>query len=361
MDHCHTHRHDEASGLCRSLPPVVLRAVPGVLLRPQPAAVLRALRPDRSRHDTQSELGRRVPDLRVTAFAGVTPSVTSPRMTNSADAGSGRRPSRSSTSPTSVVDRATATLAAAGSIDEHQVVAYDLAHAAAAVATGRAMLAYGEQGRRRGGAWRAPSSPTRSPTWPPSSSAAKPTGASRPDALDEARGVRRPPSGPPRSWPRLAADEGPRHLDGDFELVQDTFRRFAEDKIRPVAEHIHRHNEDIPDDIIDGPGRDGRVRPVDPGRVRRLQRGRRERVPRHGRRHRGAVARLARRRRLAHHPPRDPDPRAAGRRHRGAEAVVAAPTGHRRGDGRGRRHRARLRLRRGRREGDGHARPTAAG
>ena len=31
----------------------------------------------------------------------------------------------------------------------------------------------------------------------------------------------------------LAGHEGPRHLDRDFELVQDTFRRFAEDKIRP--------------------------------------------------------------------------------------------------------------------------------
>ena len=28
----------------------------------------------------------------------------------------------------------------------------------------------------------------------------------------------------------LAATEGPRHLDADFELVQDTFRRFAEEQ-----------------------------------------------------------------------------------------------------------------------------------
>ena len=34
-------------------------------------------------------------------------------------------------------------------------------------------------------------------------------------------------------------------------MVQDTFRRFAEDKIRPVAEHIHRHNDDIPEDMRD--------------------------------------------------------------------------------------------------------------
>src|SRR5262245_33145495 len=45
-----------------------------------------------------------------------------------------------------VVDRAAKHLAASGSIDDQQVVAYDLAHSAAAVAAGRAMLAYGEKG-----------------------------------------------------------------------------------------------------------------------------------------------------------------------------------------------------------------------
>src|SRR5438128_11607265 len=35
-------------------------------------------------------------------------------------------------------------------------------------------------------------------------------------------------------------------------MVQDTFRRFAEDKIQPVAEHVHRTNADIPEEIISG-------------------------------------------------------------------------------------------------------------
>ena len=47
-------------------------------------------------------------------------------------------------------------------------------------------------------------------------------------------------------------EAGPRHLDPDFELVQDTFRRFADEKLKPIAEHVHRHNADIPEDIIEG-------------------------------------------------------------------------------------------------------------
>ena len=50
----------------------------------------------------------------------------------------------------------------------------------------------------------------------------------------------------------LAGEQGPRHLDGDFELVRDTFRRFAEDRDPPGAEHVHRTNSDVPEDIIAG-------------------------------------------------------------------------------------------------------------
>jgi len=50
----------------------------------------------------------------------------------------------------------------------------------------------------------------------------------------------------------LAGEPGPRHLDADFELVRDTFRRFADDRVRPVAEHVHRTNDDVPEDVIAG-------------------------------------------------------------------------------------------------------------
>jgi (2S)-methylsuccinyl-CoA dehydrogenase len=45
---------------------------------------------------------------------------------------------------------------------------------------------------------------------------------------------------------------GPAHLAEEFELVRDTFHRFAADKVRPVAEEIHRKNTDIPEDVIGG-------------------------------------------------------------------------------------------------------------
>ena len=45
---------------------------------------------------------------------------------------------------------------------------------------------------------------------------------------------------------------GRRHLPDEFELAAETFHRFAEDKIRPVAEHVHRTNADIPEDVISG-------------------------------------------------------------------------------------------------------------
>ncbi len=149
-----------------------------------------------------------------------------------------------------VVDKATRTLAAAGNLDDHQVIAYDLAHAAATVETGRAMMTYGEKGDLEAQltcayiadavAELAPKLFGREALW-----------GVGPDALDETRefvATYRDPA----FLATLAMNDGPKHLDADFELVQDTFRRFAEEKIKPIAEHIHRHNADIPEDIIQG-------------------------------------------------------------------------------------------------------------
>src|SRR3954470_23326301 len=150
----------------------------------------------------------------------------------------------------SVVQDGVAALAKAGSIDDNQVLAYDLAHAAAAVETARTLLDYGGKGEAE----------------------ARITCAFVADAIAElvARLVGREQlwgTDPaklaaahdfvvehrdPAFLASLAGTDGPRHLDQDFEMVQDTFRRFAEEKLRPVAEHIHRTNADIPEDIISG-------------------------------------------------------------------------------------------------------------
>jgi (2S)-methylsuccinyl-CoA dehydrogenase len=44
----------------------------------------------------------------------------------------------------------------------------------------------------------------------------------------------------------------PMHLSEELEMVRGAFRAFAEDKVMPVAERVHRNDEDIPDDIITG-------------------------------------------------------------------------------------------------------------
>jgi (2S)-methylsuccinyl-CoA dehydrogenase len=149
-----------------------------------------------------------------------------------------------------VVQAGAKALAGGGGPEDDQVLAYDLAHASAAVETARAMLEYGAQGELeaqlacafvadavgelasrlfgREGVWGVDAG-----------------------ALDGARAfcaAYRDPA----FLASLAGQDGPRHLDDDFELVQDTFRRFADDKLTPIAEHIHRHNDDIPEEIITG-------------------------------------------------------------------------------------------------------------
>jgi (2S)-methylsuccinyl-CoA dehydrogenase len=149
-----------------------------------------------------------------------------------------------------VVGRAIRHLAAVGGPDRHQVLAYDLAHAAAQVAASRAMLDYGAKGDLE----------------------ARITCAFVADMLHDLItrligreamwGLDDVPLSDVRSFldrfratafvAALADQPGPRHLDGDLEMVQDTFRSFAENEIAPRAEHVHRHNGDVPEDLIAG-------------------------------------------------------------------------------------------------------------
>ena len=90
-------------------------------------------------------------------------------------------------------------------------------------------------------------------TSPPGSSDGSGSGASAP-APSTAAAASWPPTGTRTGWRPWPGEPGPRHLDADFELVADTFRRFAEERITPAAERIHRQNADIPEDIISGLG-----------------------------------------------------------------------------------------------------------
>ena len=148
----------------------------------------------------------------------------------------------------SVVGKAIRHLAVSGGPDKQQVLAYDLAHSAAQVAAAKAMLDYGAKGDvearltcafaadvihdlssrmcGREAMWGVEGSPLRD-THP---------------FLDKFRA--------PAFVASLADQPGPRHLDSEFEMVQDTFRAFADNEIVPIAEHVHRDNADVPEKLI---------------------------------------------------------------------------------------------------------------
>jgi (2S)-methylsuccinyl-CoA dehydrogenase len=49
----------------------------------------------------------------------------------------------------------------------------------------------------------------------------------------------------------LAGEPGPPHLDDEFMSVREAYRRFADERLAPIAEEVHRKNADIPEDIIE--------------------------------------------------------------------------------------------------------------
>ena len=149
-----------------------------------------------------------------------------------------------------VVDAAVRTLAADGGADAHQVVAYDIAHAASAVATCRSMLDYGARGDLEARLTCAFVADAIGELVPKVFGRESSWGVTA-DALDPTRAFVATFRAP-EFVASLADTPGPRHLEGDFEMVQDAFRRFAADRIAPAAEHIHRTNADIPEEIIEG-------------------------------------------------------------------------------------------------------------
>ncbi len=145
----------------------------------------------------------------------------------------------------------------ASRLDTHQAVAYDLASLSSAQAATRALVAQAEGGTAleaqlalvaaadvaadllaRLAGREAEVGLDRDPL----GEVADALAAGRASALLEGLGEQVLASG----------EAGPRHLDEDLEMVRQTFRRFAEEKVMPVAEHVHRGDEDIPEEIISG-------------------------------------------------------------------------------------------------------------
>jgi (2S)-methylsuccinyl-CoA dehydrogenase len=140
-------------------------------------------------------------------------------------------------------------------LDDHQVLAYDLAHAASAVEAARVMLVYAEHGEYESRLARFFIADAVADL------AAKLTGrealwgveAAELTACQPFLEAHRSPEFVDEIAERLVRDgTGAAHLDDEFDLVRDTFHRFALDRIRPVAERVHRENTDVPEDIIGG-------------------------------------------------------------------------------------------------------------
>jgi (2S)-methylsuccinyl-CoA dehydrogenase len=141
-------------------------------------------------------------------------------------------------------------LKARGGIDAHQTLAYDIAHASSAVATARACLDYAAYG------------PDEASLTLAFLALALTDLAGRILGREELWGLKADWFEPFADFvatyrdtnflASLAETPGDKHLDEDFQMVDEMFHRFAEEKVRPHAEHVHRTNGDIPESIIEG-------------------------------------------------------------------------------------------------------------
>ena len=151
-----------------------------------------------------------------------------------------------------------------GLMDEHQVVCYDLAHLAGAVDGARRFLDYGARGETeallafafaadavaevrarldgRLEAFGVDAGLAAETIGGPDGAAGRAAGRDPARLADVA--VRT--AGGASGW------GGPAHLDEEFAMLADTFKRFGEEHIRPHAEHVHRENLDVPEDVVAG-------------------------------------------------------------------------------------------------------------
>jgi (2S)-methylsuccinyl-CoA dehydrogenase len=149
-----------------------------------------------------------------------------------------------------ILDGALKELVVRGGIEANESFAYDLAHAASALATARSSLGYAAQGAEESALVAAflalalsdlaASVLGRESAWNVETEWFSPFH----DFVAAYRD--------PEFLSSLAETPGPRHLGEDFSMVGETFHRFAAEQIHPFAEEVHRTNGDIPESIIAG-------------------------------------------------------------------------------------------------------------
>ena len=148
-----------------------------------------------------------------------------------------------------VVDAALDRLAAVDDIDDHQVVAYDVAHGAAAVTSAVNLLAYGAHGPAEEAVTVAFVADVAHDLFTRLAGREQSWGCEV-GALDAVHGFMA--AGREPSFLAGLVDGAPCHLGEDMTLAAETFRRFASERIAPHAEHVHRTNADVPEEIISG-------------------------------------------------------------------------------------------------------------
>jgi len=149
-----------------------------------------------------------------------------------------------------IVGKAVQQLSTTGGPDTQQVLAYDLAHAASAVATARSLLDYGTKGDVEAKITCAFAADMAHDLASKALGRENEWGVQR-DALSDAHQFISDFAAP-EFLASLAEQAGPRHLDSDMEMVADTFGAFATNVILPHAEHVHRTNGDVPEEIVTG-------------------------------------------------------------------------------------------------------------
>ncbi len=146
-------------------------------------------------------------------------------------------------------------------MDERQAVLYDFASIASAVAAVEELVSYGERGEREGSLALAAAADVLADLLGRAAGRWSAFVGDRVDDLPlwEAKVSSALAGGrDPGLLERIAAevlrtgDAGPRHLSEEHEMVRETFRRFTDERVRPVAEEVHRRDLDIPDHLVRG-------------------------------------------------------------------------------------------------------------